>query len=157
MEINIWQVLFQAFNFGVIFLVLNKVLYKPVTKLLDDRAKKINESMALAEKNTKIVEEADKLKKAEIAKARKEAMTIIRTAEADAKKASDLLIEKAKLKAKEEAARILANADSELATKKKDMEAQVVELAVAMAQKALMQAVTQAEAEKITKSILADK
>jgi len=156
-EINIWQVLFQAFNFGVIFLVLNKVLYKPVTKLLDDRAKKINESMALAEKNTKIVEEADKLKKAEIAKARKEAMTIIRTAEADAKKASDLLIEKAKLKAKEEAARILANADSELATKKKDMEAQVVELAVAMAQKALMQAVTQAEAEKITKSILADK
>lgn len=157
MEINIWQVLFQAINFGVVFLLLNKLLYKPVMKLLDDRAKKINESMALAEKNTKIVEEADKLKKAELAKARKEAMAIIRTAEADAKKSADQLIEKAKVKAKEEAARILSNADSELATQKKAMEAQVVELAVALAQKSLMQAVSQTDAQKITKAILADK
>lgn len=157
MEINIWQVLFQALNFGVVFFLLNKLLYKPVTKLLDDRAKKINESMALAEKNAKIVEEADKLKKAELAKARKEAMAIIRTAEADAKKSADQLIEKAKAKAKEEANRILSNADSELATQKKAMESQVVELAVALAQKSLMQAVSQAEAQKITKAILAKK
>jgi len=77
MEINIWQVLFQVINFGVILFVLNKILYKPVLKLLDDRAKKINEGQAMAEKNLKEAAELDKVRKTELAKVRKEASAII--------------------------------------------------------------------------------
>ena len=58
MEINLYQVLFQIFNFGVVMYLLNKVLYKPVLKMLDERAKKINEGMALADKNLKAAEES---------------------------------------------------------------------------------------------------
>ncbi len=155
MEINIWQVLFQAINFGVILLVLNKILYKPVMKLLDDRAKKINDGMVQADKNLKQAEEAEKLKKAEITKARKEASAIIRAAEADAKKQADEVIAKAKAKAKDEAERIIKNAESEVVAKNKALEAQVAELAVAMAQQALAETITKAEADKITKSMLA--
>ena len=36
MEINIYQVLFQIFNFGVVMYLLNKVLYKPVLKMLQE-------------------------------------------------------------------------------------------------------------------------
>lgn len=154
MEINIWQVLFQVVNFGVVLWLLTKFLYKPVLKLLDDRAKKINEGMALAEKNTKSMEEIEKLKKSELGKARKEAMAITRTAELEAKKAGDQLIEKAKLKAKDEASRILKNADSELLARQKALDAQVVELAVAMAQKSISSALSATEMQKITKSIL---
>lgn len=115
MEINIWQVLFQAVNFGVILFVLNKVLYKPVMKMLDDRAKKINEGMAAAEKNLKEAGEIEKLKKAEVAKARKDAAAIIRQAEVEAKKAADSILEASKKKAKDEAERIVKNAESEIA------------------------------------------
>lgn len=155
MEINIWQVLFQAVNFGVILFVLNKVLYKPVLNLLDDRAKKINEGMALADKNLKAAGETEKLKKEAVASARKEAASIVRTSEADAKKAGEVIIETAKEKAKIEAARILKNAESEVATKNKALEAQVVELAAAMAQKALSASLSSVDAEKITLAILA--
>lgn len=155
MEINIWQVLFQVINFGVILLVLNKVLYKPVMKLLDDRAKKINEGMLMAEKNIKSAEESDKLKKAEVAKARKEAGAIIRAAEAEAKKLGDELLEKSKAKAKDEAERIVKNAEAEVIAQKKALESQVAELAVAMAQKALASAVSSSDAAKITKGMLA--
>lgn len=154
MEINIWQILFQTFNFGVILFVLNKVLYKPVMKLLDDRAKKINEGMAIADKNIKAGEEAEKTKKAEITKARKEAAAIVRTGEMDAKKAGEVIIESAKSKAKVEAERIIKNAESEVTVAKKAMEAQAVELAAAMAKKALMSTLTSAEAEKITIAML---
>ena len=154
MEINFWQVFFQAVNFGVIMFLLNKILYKPVMKLLDERAKKINESMALADKNTKEANETEKLKKAEIAKARKEATTIIRVAEGDAKKAGEVIIENAKAKAKVEAERIVKNAESEVVTQKKAMESQVVELAGAMAKKALSAAISATDAEKITIAML---
>jgi F-type H+-transporting ATPase subunit b len=154
MEINIWQVLFQVVNFGVILFVLNKVLYKPVMKMLDDRAKKINEGMAAAEKNLKEAGEIEKLKKAEIAKARKDAAAILRQAEAEAKKSADEIIEAGRKKAKEEAERLMKNAESEIAASKKAMEGQAVELALAMAKKALSQAMTAAEIEKITKGML---
>lgn len=154
MEINIWQVLFQAVNFGVILFVLNKVLYKPVMKMLDDRAKKINEGMAAAEKNLKEAGEIEKLKKAEVAKARKDAAAIIRQAEVEAKKAADNILEASKKKAKDEAERIVKNAESEIAAAKKAMEGQAVELALAMAKKALAAALTAAETEKITKAML---
>ncbi len=154
MEINIWQVLFQAVNFGVILFVLNKVLYKPVMKMLDDRAKKINEGMAAAEKNLKEAGEIEKLKKAEVAKARKDAAAIIRQAEVEAKKAADSILEASKKKAKDEAERIVKNAESEIAAAKKAMEGQAVELALAMAKKALAAALTAAETEKITKAML---
>ena len=84
MEINIYQILFQILNFGVVMYLLNKVLYKPVMKMLDDRAKKINEGMSQAEKNLKAGEEIEKTKKAEVSKARKEASSIIAAAEVDA-------------------------------------------------------------------------
>ena len=154
MEINIWQVLFQAVNFGVILFVLNKVLYKPVMKMLDDRAKKINEGMAAAEKNLKEAGEIEKLKKAEVAKARKEAAAILRQAEVEAKKAADSILEASKKKAKDEAERIVKNAESEVVAAKKAMEGQAVELALAMAKKALTESLTTAEAEKITKGML---
>ena len=154
MEINIWQVLFQAVNFGVILFVLNKVLYKPVMKMLDDRAKKINDGMAAAEKNLKEAGEIEKLKKAEVAKARKDAAAIIRQAEVEAKKAADSILEASKKKAKDEAERIVKNAESEIAAAKKAMEGQAVELALAMAKKALAAALTAAETEKITKAML---
>ena len=76
MDINIWQVLFQAFNFGVILLVLNKFLYKPIQKVLDDREKKINAGLAAAEASLKAQDEVEKSKKSALAGARKSAAEI---------------------------------------------------------------------------------
>jgi len=114
MEINFLQVLFQVVNFGVILFLLNKILYKPVLKLLDDRAKKINDGMYLAEKNIKEAGETEKLKKAELAKARKEASAIIVLAEKDAKSVADSIIREARAKAKAEAVAILDGANKEV-------------------------------------------
>lgn len=55
----------QIVNFLVLLFILHKLLYKPVLKLLDERKKKIEESLANAEKIQKELEETE-LKREEI-------------------------------------------------------------------------------------------
>ncbi len=154
MEINIYQVLFQILNFGVVMYLLNKVLYKPVIKMLDDRAKKINDGMSQAEKNLKAGEEIEKTKKAELAKARKEASAIIAAAETDARHKSDELIRVAREKAKEEAAKIVATAQKEVESAKAKLQKETVALASAMAKKALEATLSAKEIETITAKLI---
>lgn len=154
MEINIYQILFQILNFGVVMYLLNKLLYKPVTKMLDDRAKKINEGMSQAEKNLKAGEEIEKTKKAELSKARKEAGAIIAAAEVDAKKKADEIIKKAHEKAKEEVANMTKAAEKEIENSKAKLQKEAATLAAAMAKKALEGALSAKEVEAVTKKML---
>lgn len=154
MEINIWQILFQILNFGVVMFLLNKVLYKPVMKMLDDRAKKINDGMSQAEKNLKAGEEIEKTKKAEITKARKEAAAIMSKAEADARLKADSLIAEAKKKAKEEAAKLLDSANKEIESNHAKLEKQAVELAGAMTKAALAKSLSAKDVDAITAGML---
>lgn len=154
MEINIYQILFQILNFGVVMYLLNKVLYKPVIKMLDDRAKKINEGMSQAEKNIKAGEEIEKTKKAEVNKARKEAGSIVAAAEVDAKKKADEIIKKAHEKAKEEVANMTKAAEKEIENAKAKLQKEAATLAAAMAKKALEGALTAKEVEAVTAKML---
>jgi len=154
MEINIWQIAFQILNFGLVMFLLNKVLYKPVMKMLDDRAKKINEGMAAAEKNLKANDEIEKTKKTEASKARKEASTIISKAESDAKIKADGIVADARRKAKEEATKIVADAQKELDSSHAKLEKEAVSLAGALAKKALEKSLSSKEIEAITAGML---
>ena len=154
MEINIYQILFQIFNFGVVMYLLNKVLYKPVLKMLDERAKKINEGMALADKNIKAAEESEKFKKAEIAKARKVAGEILATAEKEAKAKADKIISEAKSKAKAEAAAMMDTAAKEIESNKAKADKAIATLATKQAQLALGGSLSAKEIDSITTSML---
>lgn len=157
MEINFTQVLFQIINFSVVLYLLNRVLYKPVMNLLDERAKKINESMAIADKNIKATEESEKFKKAEIAKVRKEASIILATAEKEAKAKADKIIQEAKAKAKAESVAMLNSTVKEIESNKAKADKAISTLATKQAQSALGSSLTAKEIEAITTSMLKTK
>jgi F-type H+-transporting ATPase subunit b len=71
----------QIINFGILYFVLKKLLYKPILKLLDDRKKAIERSLD----NSKKIEE--ELSKLEVKKA-----SIITTVQNEAKKDKEKLI-----------------------------------------------------------------
>lgn len=155
MQINIWQVLFQAFNFGLILYVLTKYLYKPLMKLLDDRAKKINEGLIAAEKNLKSAAESEKTVKAELLKAKKAAASILADAEKEAKLKGAEIIELARVKAKAEADKIRSDVLSEQSALDKTIEKKATVLATAMVKKALTDTLSAKDSEKITSAIIA--
>lgn len=154
MEINLGQVLFQALNFGVILFVLTKFLYKPLMKLLDERAKKINDGLAAAEKNLKNATETEKSVKAELARAKKSGAGIISEAEKEAKAKAAQIIDDARAKAKAEAAKILSDAQVSNDAFDKKVKVEASKLAAKMVKEAL-KSLPAKEAEKITSSIIA--
>lgn len=88
----------QVVNFLLLVLLLRWLLYKPVTKMLDDRRKKIADTQALAEKYIREAQESE-IKNKEILDKAKE----------DAKK----ILEDMKEQAQEEAKKIKGDSETE--------------------------------------------
>jgi F-type H+-transporting ATPase subunit b len=108
--VNLNATLFAQF---VVFFILAgftmKFVWPPLTKALDERAKKIADGLAAADLGKADLIAAEKRIQVELATARDEGQRRI----GEAEKRSQLIIEEAKKTASEEAARILANAKVE--------------------------------------------
>lgn len=154
MEINFMQVLFQAINFGIILFLLNKFLYKPVQKMLDDRESKINDGLRAAEKNLSAQSDLEETKKKQLSKSRKEAAKIISDAKEDAKKQSSAILKKARLDATKEADVILESAASSTKAAEKKMASSLKDLTIATTHKLLSSSLSDKDIKTITTSMV---
>ncbi|SFH74171.1 F-type H+-transporting ATPase subunit b [Collimonas sp. OK307] len=86
-----------------------KFIWPPLIKALDERAKKIADGLAAADRGKADLAAAEKRASAELATARDEGQKRI----GEAEKRGQLIVDEAKKTASEEAARIIANAKAE--------------------------------------------
>jgi F-type H+-transporting ATPase subunit b len=125
----------------IVFLILiwftMKFIWPPLTKAMDDRAKRIAEGLSAAERARKELAAADVLVAEEIRKARTEAMSIIDKAHQQANQ----IIDKAKQDAIVEATRQKATAAADIENMthraREELRGQVATLAVSGAEKIL--------------------
>ena len=120
-----WQLLVAfLINFLVLFGLLTVVLYKPVLKMLDERAAKIKESLEQAEKIREQTSRSEEQIKAAVEAARKEGQVIIaqasliaeklkEEAKDGARKEADVIVKKAKDEIKLERDKSIADLRSE--------------------------------------------
>lgn len=125
----------------VVFFILAgftmKFVWPPLMKALDERAQKIADGLAAAERSKADMKAAEKHVQAELASARDEGQKRI----IDAEKRAQLIVDEAKTTASTEAARILANAKSDaeqqVAKARDELRSQVATLAVKGAEQIL--------------------
>ncbi len=125
----------------VVFFILAgftmKFVWPPLMKALDERAKKIADGLAAADKGKQELAEANKRVEAELAKSRAENQTRM----AEAEKQGLMVIEDAKKQAETEKARILAEAkaeaEQEMQRARESLRDQVASLAVKGAEQIL--------------------
>lgn len=120
------QLLAQVINFLILFVVLAKFLYKPILKVLDQRKKAIEESLANSQR---IKEELDRLeedKKKILKEVREEGLKILDEEKRSAQEKQDEIL----AKADEEAQKILAKADERIKAREEEMMAAVKKRAV---------------------------
>lgn len=92
-----WKLfLAQLINFTIVLLVLWKWVFTPVTKALQKRTQKIEDSLKTAENITKEKQEFQKWKSGEMGKARVEASEIVTLAKTEAEEVRSELLAKAK-------------------------------------------------------------
>jgi F-type H+-transporting ATPase subunit b len=108
--VNINATLFlQAVVFAILVWFTMKFVWPPITKALDERAQKIADGLAAADKAKSELATANKRVEAELSTSRNE--TAVRLA--DAERRGQVIVEEAKAKATEEASKIIAAAQVE--------------------------------------------
>jgi F-type H+-transporting ATPase subunit b len=108
--VNINATLFlQAIVFAILVWFTMKFVWPPITKALDERAQKIADGLAAADLAKTELASANQRVESELATSRKD--TALRLA--DAERRGQTLVEEAKARAAEEAAKIIAAAQAE--------------------------------------------
>ncbi len=107
---NINATLFlQAIVFAILVWFTMKFVWPPITKALDERAQKIADGLAAADKAKSELSSANKRVEAELATSRTETTARL----ADAERRGQVIVEEAKSKAVEEAGKIIAAAKAD--------------------------------------------
>ncbi len=146
----------QIVNFLIILFVLKKFFYKPIVKMLEDRRKRIEESL----KNADAIEE--KLKATEeksaliLDNARKNAEDILAEAKAEAQRIADAAGVEARLAQEETLKKTMEQIVSEREKMQKDLEAQTLDLVVATVKKVLGRNLKDAEKKSLTAKSISD-
>ena len=142
MEFHLSTFLFTIANFFILLAILNKLLYKPMLAMLDERKKTIADSLNQAQAARA---EADKIKadyEVHLNEAKKEAQEII----ARANKMGEEMREEMVTKAKTEAEKVLLKAQAEIAREKDQavnaLRQEVATLAVLAAGKVVSKSLT---------------
>jgi F-type H+-transporting ATPase subunit b len=135
---NITVTLFgQMVAFVLLIWFVNRVLWGPLSKLMEDRQKKIADGLSASDKGRHELELAEKRAKEILKEAKNQASEVIVQAQ---KRAADI-IEEAKDQARVEGQRIVtvakADVEREINQAKEHLRAQVSQIAIAGAQKVL--------------------
>lgn len=136
-SVNIWQILISLANLLLIFLILKKLLWKPVQKVMEERKAMVDKQFADAA-DAQAEAEADKAQWAEkLATADQEAAARIAEADETARRHGDRVITEAKEKA--EGIIRQAEADAELERQKAtaSMREEIADLSTVLAEKML--------------------
>jgi len=127
------ELLVSLVSFGVLFVVMWKFALPPITKMLDERADKIKESLEKAEDTRVQAERLLDEYKEQLAEARQEANRVIE----QGRKVADTMKDEIVAKANEERESMLARAREEIQGEKRtalaELQAQVADLSVAVA------------------------
>ena len=111
--INWPGLLTQLISFLILFLLLKKFLYRPVIKMLEDRAEKIKTSLEAADKIKQEAEQTTAANESLMLKAREESQALIFESREQAKKIKESELEKSKLQIEIERKRALDEIRSE--------------------------------------------
>jgi len=155
-SINIYEIVFQIINLGILIWLLNRFLSKPLSKFLDKRSASIKHNIDQAEQNCLETEKVLETQKASLKKSHQEAQEIRQQAESAGKKERETIL----AKTQEESDRMVLNAkkDIELDAKRvaKELTQRTADLTIALTQKIIQKNVDQAENEALINQYLED-
>jgi F-type H+-transporting ATPase subunit b len=106
LDLNIGELLWHSLNFGLVLAGLWWLVFRPITRLLDERERRVRESLSRAEEIDRLAEQAEAERRELLTTAHREAAAIRTRADEQAR----LFLVRARAEARDEANRILERA-----------------------------------------------
>ena len=136
-SVNIWQMAASLANLLILFLVLKKLLYKPVRKMLANRQREVDEVYSRADEALEAAEHSRAEYEKKLASADAECDEMLRTAKKNAALRGDGIV----AEAEEKAAGLIRRAENEIELARGEaedgMRKEIAELSVRLAEKLL--------------------
>lgn len=139
MEIHLAQIVFQIINFGIVFGALSILLYKPILKIFEERARRIEEGQKAARNALEQQEKIDELKNKTEQKLKKKRAEVLEEAVKEAQEQKKQLIEEARHTAEAEITSLKTKWEQEKAKEKAQMQSELVEVVIAATEKILQE------------------
>lgn len=137
MSIQWYQLLFQIINFGILILVLKKFLYQPIITIINQRNKKIEDSIKAAEANLKEKAKIEEIKKQAVIEAEKEAVLIVEAARKESDKTGKQILLAARVEAEAEVDKKLKLLTEKLAEQENQITGRITDLVIKATQSVL--------------------
>jgi len=135
--LNARDFIWHTINFIVLIVLLSRFLYRPIVAMLDERTRRIQESLEAAERARADVAQADRERDELLASARREIQEMMTTAQ----QVAERIQSEARTTAQQEAQRIVETArqeaDAERAQAMAELRREVASLAVAAAERVI--------------------
>ena len=151
-----WNIIWTFINLIVLYLLMKKFLFGPITEVMEKRTKSIEDSFAQAKSKN---EEASKIK-AEYEEALKQSEVKAEEIVKEAKERANIVYEKTVKDAEEEAAKIIANANKAIEVEKKksmqDVENHIIDLTMVAAAKVIGKNVDEEANKQMVDDFLAE-
>lgn len=154
LSIDVGTILFTLINTGLIFLVFKLVLFKRVDEILEKRQQEVTATYQKAD-DALVSANSDKEKYAQaIAGAKEEASAIVSRAEKLAQKQGDSMIAKAREEAQAVRDKASRETEREKNLAKIELQGEISELAMELAQKIMEKEINQADHERLIDDFL---
>jgi F-type H+-transporting ATPase subunit b len=154
--LNLPAFLWHSANFLVLLFLLWRVLFKPVTRMLDERARRVRDSLDAADEARRRLEQTQADREALLAETRREAELIRSRADESAKR----MIADAEASAQEKANQILARAQADIEASRLQMLAEVrgsvADLVVTAVERVTRGAVDASSQRRLVEQFLSD-
>lgn len=155
-SINIWHILISLINLVIIFLIMKKLLFKPIKKVLSDRQKALETQYAEADKARAEAEENKALWENKLKDADEEADAIIKSATDKAKLRAEKIVEDADNQATEMSRRAKEQIVLERKKASQEIKQEIIDVSTAIAEKMIEREVNPDDHRDIIDSFIED-
>lgn len=152
--VNFKEIIFAFVNFLLLVFILWKLLYKPITEMLDKRKQIIQDSLHDADKARRIAEKQKESYDRQLANAYSEAQDIINDAKNKATLQAEEIINEANKKAEDIKAQAALSIEKERAKAMSEMKTEIADLASMAAAQILEREVSKSNNDEIVNNII---
>lgn len=155
-SVNIWQIIISILNLLILYLILKKLLFKPVQAMLSKRQTAIDDRYAAAKKAQQEAEADKKLYKEKLDAADSEAEKIISDAKQRAQRKSDKMIQSAKSKADDIVDQAKVDAKLEMQRAQSDIKHEITEVSALISERILEREINADDHKRLIDSFIED-
>ena len=154
LDLDLWTVLWTGINLVVLYLLMRHFLFQPVTNLMEQRTKAIEEGIAQAQKAKQAAQTLQEQSEAQLAQVRGQADQIVAQAKQQGQREYDQIIASAQADAQAIRADAQQQVEAERRQMLQDAQQQVAALALLAAAKVSVHAMDQAGDQELVEDFL---